>query len=336
MFKIGKSFLTFVGLISIGIGITSSVFLPPSTENHIFTETPSTSYQQVRIPPPVYHLVVGSYGSFDTAKDFIDALQNRGYKPYMIFPEPGGTTYRIGVFSAKDRPAVEQFSRQVQNLNAWIYLEDIPDNWPQNAKTAFYEEDIPAPSQIAGGTMYYLILGSFSTYEAAEELSNRLRENKYEPEILLPTIEAPTYRVYVYSTDDKVEIEAYESKLRRTGRETGWIYEQPADLVAFSRGLSDQGMFSRASAPSDNVLRANFSYYLIAASFKDLASAQQHANQRIDQGYFPIIIAPETPDGYYRVSVYHTNDREELEYYAQQNRVATTRSASDKFWIFEP
>ncbi len=285
--------------------------------------------QQLRLEPPAYHMVVGSYGTFETAKNFVDALAERGYRAYIIFPEPGGTTYRIGIFSAKDRQAVENFSRQLQGkLKGWIYLEDIPSEWPSKAQDVIEEQSLPSASPITDGPMYYLILGSFTTYEAAEELADRLRENKYEPEILLPTFDSPTYRVHVYATKSKSEIEAYASKLKRAGRETGWVYEQPADLVAFSRGLPEgEGRVSQTS-----VLRAKFDYYLIAASFKDLSSAQTFANKKLSQGFYPLIIAPEESSGYYRVSIYHANQRTELEYFSQQHNPRT----KENLWIYEP
>ncbi len=292
-------------------------------------EYTSNANIQVRLDPPAYHLVVGSYGTFETAKSFVDALAQRGYKSYIIFPEPGGTTYRIGLFNAKDRQAVENFSKQLQGkLKGWIYLEDIPSEWPSKAQGVIEEQTIGVATPVTEGTMYYLILGSFSSYETAEELANRLRENKYEPEILLPTLDAPTYRVHVYATQNKSEIEAYANKLERTGRETGWIYEQPADLVAFGRGISD----GQSRVTQTSVLRAKFDYYLIAASFKDLASARVFADEKLAEGFFPLIIAPDDPSGNYRVSVYHANDRSELEYFSDQNNPRT----KENLWIYSP
>jgi len=298
-----------------------------TNSNPVFILKPTA--QQFRLDPPAYHMVVGSYGTFETAKSFVDALAERGYRAYIIFPEPGGTTYRIGIFSAKDRQAVENFSRQLQGkLKGWIYLEDIPSEWPSKAQGVIEEQPATSESPIIDGPMYYMILGSFTTYEAAEELADRLRENKYEAEILLPTLDSPTYRVHVYATQNKSEIEAYASKLKRAGRETGWIYEQPADLVAFSRGLSEgEGRVSQTS-----VLRAKFDYYLIAASFKDLSSAQVFANEKLSEGFYPLIIAPEKSSGFYRVSVYHANQRAELEYFSQQHNPRT----KENLWIYEP
>ncbi|MEM6628303.1 MAG: SPOR domain-containing protein [Bacteroidota bacterium] len=308
------------------------------------------SFAQNVITAPSYHLIVASYKSFESANNFAEVLQQKGLQAYIVFPKPGGNAYRVSIFGSVDRNLVQSYKAQVKNqYDGWIYFQDVelPPTSKGKVLNTSQEPDYPVNSrreltsdQAAGGYMYYLILGSFDTYESAEKKANALRQNKYEPDILLPTVNNPKYRVYVYATGDKREIDAYMQRLKKVNRESGWIYEQPVEMMVFENGLPEPSFASRGQDQGTNggayaqpqPQKVTFNFYLIAASFKKLGQAQAFSQELIKDGFSPLILATNEQSGYYRVSVYQAYSREEVQYYANQLRKIQGR----KYWIYQP
>ena len=307
------------------------------------------------VQAPAYHFVVASYKSFEAASNFVEVLQQKGIQAYIVFPEPEGDAYRVSIFGSADRSMVANYKNQMKNrYEGWIYFQDLPvptsDNsfvGPTSKRTTPTETIPPQQRLLSGlensqGLMYYLILGSYDSYDAAQRRVNALRTNKYEPDILLPTANNPKYRVYVYATGNKAEIEAYAQHLEKTKRQKGWIYTQPVELMPFENGLPEPSYTSRGqinqipsfenNTTQQQVRAASSNYYLIAASFRKLSQAQKFAQELMSEGFSPLILAGEENDGNYRVSVYHAPTREEVQYYNNQLR----KIQGKKYWIYRP
>lgn len=314
------------------------------------------SVAQSFVQAPAYHFVVASYKSFEAANNFVEVLLQKGIQAYIVFPEPEGNAYRVSIFGSSDRTMVANYKSQMKNrYEGWIYFQDLPapsssKNYPvsPNPQNGVPVEG-PQPQQrlLSGlensqGLMYYLILGSYDSYETAQRRVNALRTNKYEPDILLPTANNPKFRVYVYATGNKAEIEAYAQHLEKTKRQKGWIYTQPVELMPFENGLPEPSYTSRGQGnqvpalentiSSQQVTRASSNYYLIAASFRKLPQAQKFSQELIGEGFSPLILASEENNGNYRVSVYHAPTREEVQYYNNQLR----KIQGKKYWIYHP
>jgi len=308
---------------------------------------------QPTLSPPAYHLIVSSYTTFESANNYVEVLHQQGLQAYIVFPNPGGSTYRVSIFGAKDRNLVENFQAQMKGrISGWIFFQE-GNHPPNTSQPVFVGEEQPSdirsrrfisPAQAPGGYMYYFILGSFDTYAAAENKARELAQNKYEPDILLPTVEIPKYRVYVYATGDRAEIEAYADRLAKTNREKGWIYTQPVVRMAYENGLPEPNTGIRGNlpgtvppqakpaAPGLQPPQVNYTYYLIAGSFKKLSQAQVFADRLLTEGFSPLILTPPQNTGAYRVSIYHTYSREEVDYFAQQ--LKNTKGGT--YWIYQP
>ncbi len=314
------------------------------------------SLAQSFISAPAYHLIIASYKSFEAANNFVEVLQQKGIQAYIVFPEAEGNVYRVSIYGSPDKAMVSSYKGQMKNrYEGWIYFQDVPEQLKnQTPRLSAVQGTIASPSRpmnnprqdlIPGlenprGVMYYLILGSYDSYEAAQKRADALRTNKYEPDILLPTANTPKYRVYVYATGDKAEIEAYANRLETTHRQSGWIYAQPVELMPFENGLPEPSFASRGQnsrpLPQENPRMqpspVSFNFYLIAASFKKLKQAQQFAQELVREGFSPLILTDDGSNGHYRVSIYHAYSRDEVQYYADQLR----KTQGKKYWVFQP
>ena len=330
------------------------LFVKMSLFSFIILFSLKISLAQSFVSAPAYHLIIASYKSFEAANNFVEVLQQKGIQAYIVFPEADGNVYRVSIYGSPDRAMVASYKSQMRNkYEGWIYFQDIPQQPasqklrmnPNTGSVTRPPTNNPQQRLISGlensqGVMYYLILGSYDSYETAQKRANSLRTNKYEPDILLPTANTPKYRVYVYATGDKAEIEAYAQRLETTHRQSGWIYAQPVELMPFENGLPEPSFASRGQnnrpLPQENTSMqpspVSFNFYLIAASFRKLKQAQQFAQELVREGFSPLILTDDGSNGHYRVSIYHAYSREEVQYYADQLR----KSQGKKYWIFQP
>lgn len=278
---------------------------------------------------PPYHLVVGSYTNFETARNIAAAYQKKGYKSYIVFPEPGTSTYRVSVFQSNDKAAIDAFSKtftKQSQTKGWVYspktTQAIRTVESQGIKT-FQPSRSGSNEQTL---VYYLIVGSFSSYESAEIKVSELALKGYEPDILVPTANSPSYKVFVFVTDIKEQIDAYISKNKsRIEREKGWVFEQTGAYINYGQGRGET-----AKTPVN--AKVTSAYYLIGASLATQAAATDFAKKVRDLGYYPTILAPDKSSKYYRVSIYHHSDREILEYFKKQNYA---KGIATNSWILQ-
>lgn len=295
----------------------------------------------VAVNPPGYHCILGSYKTFDSAREFTLFLRNQGINASIVFPQPGSDTYRVSGFSSNDRRLVEAFSnslkRQGKFKSNWIFAQ-LPEPYTpqvigQTGPQATGTKSPDALMRSDADKFYYLIVGSYDDYASAEVKVRELEVNGYEPNILLPTYDAPKYRVYVYVADNKPEIKAYQDRLNQLNRDKGWIYTQDAEMATFSQGLSDLSAGNARGASTTAVPVAPSSqvnYYLIGASYRKLDKAQEFAHEMTQLGFYPVIIPPNAGSKNYRVSLYHAENREEVAFYSQQ----LMQVQAHKYWIY--
>lgn len=74
---------------------------------------------------------------------------------------------------------------------------------------------------------YHLIAGSFGTQGAAIDFAKSLEKEGYSPIVLYPKVSSTlNYRVSIYRSASIEQVKTYNGKLKKLGKQTGWIYEQ--------------------------------------------------------------------------------------------------------------
>lgn len=175
-------------------------------------------------------------------------------------------------------------------------------------------------AQTAENSKYYLIAGSFHTFESSQEALEELEDEGFQPVILFPkNDEKKLYRVSIYQANKRNEVSKYQALLKGQGRKAGWIYEA-------KEGAGTSGSISKVASIPDT---ATAMHYLIVASLKGYNEALQSASELNEKGFESELLFPEKDGGMYRVSVYNATDREEIEAYATMLK----RQGREKGWI---
>jgi len=196
-------------------------------------------------------------------------------------------------------------------------------------------------------TTYHLIVGSFKTFEQADQHIRKLAAEGIEAVTLFPNSQTKLYRVSVYHSKNRDEVKAFQANLKRLGKEAGWIYaEKPlpppaktqapaaaaaAEIQTTARSLTAASA-SKSSPPattSNPEIDPNITYYLIAGSHPDFETANNHAAELQADGFETLILLPDEESDKYRVSVYFTHDKREIDAYASYLR----RGGKVKGWI---
>lgn|GEM_PF-2585845 len=82
--------------------------------------------------------------------------------------------------------------------------------------------------ELLGEVQYFhLIMGSFQTLEAANELVDKLRAKGEDPIILFPNVGSSlSYRVSVFRNKTKKRVIDYNAMRKKQGKKTGWVFAQ--------------------------------------------------------------------------------------------------------------
>ncbi|MEL6625585.1 MAG: SPOR domain-containing protein [Bacteroidota bacterium] len=178
-------------------------------------------------------------------------------------------------------------------------------------------------AQNAISPRYYLIAGSFSDLQSANELADVLRVKNYQPRVLLPNGDPQLYRVSIYQGTDKVQLENIKKQI--PGGSKYWI---------FSTGnTSLPSTNSRIARPTSSVTTTtpeNATYHLILGSFPTLDAAQRSQVALSSQGYEPYLLGPDAKSNNYRIAVYRSNNYQEVKAYQENLR---RMGRQDKGWI---
>lgn len=281
-----------------------------------------------------YHLIVGSYVSFDLADQKIKDLAREGYEAIVVFPNDKAKRYRVSIYHSKTRNEVQSYSAMLKRQGrdaGWIYLEEPPkpnEVIVQNTPPPFSRSVTPNVTQPSTTTRaintnitYHLIVGSYKDMISANDYANELIGKGFETIILQPDDVSDSYRVSIYFTHDKAEINAYASSVRRQGKVKGWIYEQ-------HREDGTRSVAPSQAAPATPISAGQF--YLITASFKDHVAATEHAVKVRREGLKPMILLPKPGEtARYRIAVFNSSQRAEVVAYQRQLK----NQGKDGGWI---
>jgi cell division septation protein DedD len=270
--------------------------------------------------PAYYHLIAGSFDEFSAASEMVSTLKAKGKDPVLLFPGESSERYRVSAFQSLNRAEVAAYhkdlKRQGEGKTYWILSLSPQANRVDPANLRTSSQPLPTDGT---GNIYHLIVGSFDDFDAADRSVTALEEQGYEPYVLMPGGQVDHYRVSVYRSMDREEIEAYGSLLRKRGKQNGWIYEEePGTTTTFNQPMASDnarltpGTELRASSAN------NQTYHLIAGSFERFDQASKFADLMRNQGYNPFIMFPEMSDGKtFRVSVYQSTQRNRVEAFKQ-------------------
>ncbi|MEZ4826607.1 MAG: SPOR domain-containing protein [Bacteroidia bacterium] len=172
--------------------------------------------------------------------------------------------------------------------------------------------------------MHYLIAGSFDSFETASEMVTSLKSKGYNPLIIFPSGESKKYRVSVYYSLNKQEVESFSSGLKAKDKNTKsfWVYSQqdPAAAAVATRSSEADNSNKRVKKEEKKkkvkLDQSQPVYHLVKSSVNSFESAQEQVSTLSAKGYEPYIIFPSGGQSGYRVSVYASNDREEVQAYS--------------------
>ncbi len=283
----------------------------------------------------MYHLIVGSYVTFGQANQKIKSIAPKGYDAVIIFPNDKAKRYRVSIYRSKKQNEVQAYQAMLKREGvekSWIYLEEPPK--PKEKKTETVLNPAPFDERSLSPTKdkeaaeensdltYYLVAGSFNDLESANIYANELVEESFETTILYPDAANNKYKVSIYYTENRAEIDAYATYLRRQGKVKGWIYNQ--------HRLDG----TRAVAPSKlaPAIPAGNMFYLIRGSYKSHIAATDFAAKMRKEGHQPMILLPSPNDvSRYRVAIYRADVRADVAAYQQKIK----NQGKEAGWIFQ-
>lgn len=265
-----------------------------------------------------HHLVMGSYKTFEKASQAMPQIEQvSGSKSVVLFPDSESDWYRVSAYQSVNRAEVEGFSRSLQRQGkpkGWILtlnpstavMRSAPQTVDQNTGRR-------VASATASPSRYHLVMGSFQTYEKAEEELVSLKSKGLEPYIIFPTGNVQAYRVSVYTADDRSEVQAYSTMLGRSGHSGAWIFEEAANTTS-------QSAISTATRSNARVANSSgATYHLIGGSFKRYDEATEYMDAARAMGATPEILWPANGEqGNFRVSLKSSKNRAEVDAFKQQ------------------
>ncbi|RMG75624.1 MAG: hypothetical protein D6722_00710 [Bacteroidetes bacterium] len=270
-----------------------------------------------------HHVIAGSFDNQAAATRFHDALRLKGENPFIIFPRAGETYYRVAVYSGTDKAAAQAFAQKARQKGHkyWVLTMADPMSTGPALETARTSQPASAGAGVSrgDGPYYHLIAASFQSLESAASAMQSLRQDGFEPYVIMPRTPGGMYRVSVYRADAEREAKTYSKMLKRRGKNPGWVYEEePGTVTTHGIGL----------APTRRMGGTAITYHLIAGSVKTFTQAQAVADKLKAKGHDPLIMFPETGiSETYRVSAYRATDRKQVKSYQTQHKL--------EGWIFE-
>lgn len=166
--------------------------------------------------------------------------------------------------------------------------------------------------------VHHLIAGSFKDFETAGEMVTSLKMKGYSPLVIFPDATTKKYRVSVYNSLSRTEVDAFAESLKAKDRSTKsyWIYSQQDPTAMATRGQDDSSNKRKAKKGKVKLDHEAPVYHLIKSSMNSFEAAQESVDALSAKGYEPYIIFPSAAQTGYRVSVYASNDRDEVQAYS--------------------
>lgn len=290
----------------------------------------------LRAQSEYYHLIAGSFDDLKSANDLVTALKAKGQSNALIlFPSAESPKYRVSVYYSANRQEVQSYANSIRNTGGksyWILVQKDPkavaasssatpvakNKKPEQTKPGAMTPGKPAPAK--PGPTYHLVVGSFDKFETANQSMSSLVSSGFEPYIIYPSASSKAYKVGVYYSKDRKEVQTYSGMLKKRGKNPGWIYED-----------SDAAPSTKTTPATSTRLPAGATptYHLIAGSYDRFEQASEFADAMKAKGMEPLIMFPEPGiSDTFRVSVYRSTNKTSVESYKKQK-------ALSKAWIFE-
>jgi hypothetical protein len=187
---------------------------------------------------------------------------------------------------------------------------------------------LPGKKLVAQDAYYHLIAGSYADFPSAQQYAEALKSRNYNSLILFPTLDSKNYRVSVYHSSTKAEIQNYLNQLKKAGIDAKkfWILTQTpvGGVIAPAATTAPQVRVA------DGSLRGAGTFHLISGSFQQFAKAQEAELAMEAQGFQADVLFPDSKDGSYRVSIYRSPNRKEVETYSSMLK----KRGKNPGWIF--
>jgi cell division septation protein DedD len=289
-----------------------------------------------------YYLIAGSFKNFETASDLVTSLKTKGYSPQVLFPPTSTDKYRVSIYHSLNKNEVATYAANLKKKDRatksyWV-LElsnaDVADSGVTSEKVK--KRDIKRAEKEKNknkkdlgidpnATSYHLVRGSMQNFEAANEVVETLAERGYEPYLIFPAETGGAYRISVFASNNRKEVEAYANLLKKRGEPAGWILEEEP-------GLKSTLNTPISSGSSRRVAGDGATYHLIGGSFKRFEQASTFADEAKAMGYDPLIMFPdEGNSGSFRVSIYRSTNRTDVVTYNNSIKNQGKKGG----WIYE-
>jgi len=284
--------------------------------------------------PAYYYLIAGSFDNFQAASQLVTSLEGKGQTPVMLFPNAETKYYRVSVYSSLERAKVSAFKKGLKGAGQkyWI-LEQKPAGTSNASANKRTDRSTLAATEAAAeeGMTYHLILGSFDDAETANRSVDALTAQGYEPYVLYPQTTREKYRVSVFRSNERAEIDAYSSLLKKKGKTSGWILEETAGTTSIYGQPGTIATDLPLSPGTRTVSPGNITYHLIAGSFDRFDQASAFAEKLRTKGINTLIMFPETGISQtFRVSVYQSTQRERVSIYQKD-----LKQRGQSTWVYE-
>lgn len=179
-------------------------------------------------------------------------------------------------------------------------------------------------------TYYHLINGSFTKLEDAKTTVADLKTKGYNPVILFPNTDSKYYRVSIYQSFERSEVQTYAANQKAKKKPAGWILTmgEESPTPAASSTANARMAASKAGTSNSNEVSA---FHLVVGSFDDYAQADALVMALAQEKYEPYVIFPAKEGDKFRVSVYSSDSRREIEGYSSMMK----KRGKEKGWIYE-
>ncbi|MEL7533470.1 MAG: SPOR domain-containing protein [Bacteroidota bacterium] len=174
---------------------------------------------------------------------------------------------------------------------------------------------------------YHLINGSFTKLEDAKTLVSDLKAKGYSPVLLFPNDDSKYYRVSIYQSFDRNEVQSFAASQKARKKPTGWVLTMGDETPASSTANARMAAPSQSTNSSSEIS----AFHLVVGSFDDYAQADALVMALAQEKYEPYVIFPTEEGEKFRVSVYSSDNRREIEGYASMMK----KRGKEKGWIYE-